>query len=202
MCIPLKCGDFPRQINMRYTGLVTIVLFLQCVTTSFQCEKCRRDDLYLNHTKSWVPLRGTGQLAFVDYTGARTDFAVRGLDTTVVNTTECGDTYNYQYIINTLYLNTAKTDSIVFRLFNKSHLEARGMSNGSYQFAMWDLLGKAKEGRQAKSFDLFIAGTKRYKDVILIFRNDYSTNTLDSVLIANNTGIVAFKYYGKSYTLL
>lgn len=159
------------------------------------------NDLYLDGSKSWVPLRGTTQLTYSDNTGTVTSFSVRGLDTTIVNTTECGDTYNYQYIENTLYLNTAKTDSIYFNLFNTANLQARAISNDTYSFSMWDVLGKAKEGSQAKKFSRFTIDNKTFKDVILIFRNDYAPDIIDSVMLANNIGIVGFKYNGKRYTL-
>lgn len=186
---------------MNAKAILLILLVLQCVTTSFQCSKCRMNDMYLNSSKSWVPLRGTTPIAFVDNFGSVTDFASRGLDITAVNTTDCGDTYNYQYIINTLYLNTAKTDSIYFNLFNTANLEGRAISNNTFNFAMWDVLGKAKEGKQAKKFPRYTLNNKTFNDVILIFRNDYAPDTIDSVMLANRVGIVSFKYNGKRYTL-
>jgi hypothetical protein len=157
------------------------------------------DDIYVNGTKSWVALRGTTPLGFVDDLGTVTNFAIRGLDTIAVNTTDCGDTYNYQYIINTLYLNAAKTDSIYFNLFNIANLEGRAISNNSYAFSMWDVLGKAKEGKQAQKFSRYTVNNKLFSDVILIFRNDYGTDAIDSVMLANNFGIVSFKYNGRRY---
>lgn len=157
------------------------------------------NDIYLNGTKSWVPLRGTTPIAFVDDLGAVTNFAIRGLDTTVVNTTECGDTYKYQYIINTLYLNTTKTDSIYFNLFNIANLEGRATSNNMFSFSMWDVLGKAKQGTQAKNFTRYTVNNKTFNDVILIFRNDLASASIDSVMIANNMGIISFNYLGRRY---
>jgi len=186
---------------MKFKGTILVLLFIQCFTTSFQCSKCHMNNMYLDNSKSWFPLRGTKQLAFVDDSGNVTNFAIRGLDTTVVNTTECGDTYNYQYITNTLYLNTTKTDSIYFNLFNKANLEGRGVSDNTYNFSMWDVLGKAKEGKQAKRLSRFRVGNKTYNDVIMIFHGDYSPDTIDSVMVANNVGIVGFKSHGIRYAL-
>jgi hypothetical protein len=157
--------------------------------------------MHLDGSKSWLPQKGTTQLAFVDNTGNVTNFAIRALDTTVVNTSECGDTYNYQYITNTLYLNTARTDSIYFNLFNKANLEGRAVSNNTYIFSMWDVLGKAKEGVQAKTLFQFLIGSKTYREVIVVFRSSSAPDIVDSVMIANNNGIVGFKYYGKKYSL-
>lgn len=139
-------------------------------------------------------------MAFVDDQGSVTHFAIRGLDTTAVNTTDCGGTYNYQYIINTLYLNGAKTDSIYFNLFNRENLEGRAISSNEVAFAMWDVLGKAKEGKQAKSFPRYTINNRTFNDVILVFRNDYALSTIDSVVLSNHVGIVSFKYNSKRYT--
>lgn len=184
-------------MNVRPTLL--ILLFLTCVTTSFQCNKCTMNDIYVNGTKSWVPLRGTTPIAFIDDLGAVTNFSIHGLDTTVVNTTECGDTYKYQYLTNTLYLNAAKTDSIYFNLFNIANLEGRAISNNTFAFSMWDVLGKAKQGTQAKNLTRFTVNNKTFNDVILIFRSELSSAPIDSVMIANNMGIVSFHYFGRRY---
>ena len=184
---------------MNLRPVLLILFILTCVTTSFQCNKCTRNDIYVNGTKSWVPLRGTTPIAFVDDLGTVTNFPIRGLDTTVVNTTDCGDTYNYQYITNTLYLNAAKTDSIYFNLSNIANLLGRAISNDMFAFSMWDVLGKAKQGTQAKNFTRFTVNNKTFNDVILIFRNDYAPAAIDSVMIANNVCIVGFHYYGRRY---
>ena len=159
------------------------------------------NDMYINSSKSWLPQRGGTQLAFLDNEGNVTNFFIRGRDTTVVNTTECGETYNYQYITATLYLNTAATDSIYFNLFNRSNLEARAASDGSYNYSMIDVFGKAKKGVQAKYLSAFVVGSKTYKEVIVVFRFNPFPDTVDSVMLANNVGIVGFKYYGRKYSL-
>jgi hypothetical protein len=182
---------------------VTIIalLFIYLFTTSFQCSKCHMKDMYIDESRSWLPQRGTSQLPFVDDAGNVINFIARGVDTTVVNTTDCGDTYNYEYIKNVLYLNTARTDSIYFSLFNRANLEGTASSNNIYCFSMFDIFGKAREGVQAKTLFLFTSGNKTYKDGILVFRNAYFAGELDSVILANKAGIVAFKYYGKHYSL-
>ncbi|RDV11063.1 hypothetical protein DXT99_25425 [Pontibacter diazotrophicus] len=189
-------------MKMKFRKIILILLFIQCATSSFQCDDCNRKDMYLDGSKSWVPLRGTGHLAFEDKLGNTTDFAFTGLDTTVINTTECGELYNYQYINNTLYLNQAKTDSIYFNLFNTNHLNGRAVSNNTFCFAMWAIHRKAEEGKEAKKMARYRVGSKTYDDVILIFNNkSFSPITLDSVIIANNVGLVGFTYYGKRYHL-
>jgi len=158
-------------------------------------------DMYIDESRSWLPRRGTSQVPFVEDAGNITNFIARGVDTTVVNTTDCSDTYNYEYIINALYLNTARTDSIYFSLFNKANLEGTASSNNTYCFSMFDIFGKSREGIQAKTLFHFTVGNKTYEQGILVFRNEYFTGELDSVILANNAGIVAFKYYGKHYSL-
>ncbi|WP_162945058.1 hypothetical protein [Flavisolibacter nicotianae] len=157
--------------------------------------------MYIDKSRSWIPQRGTSQLSFVDDTGNSTSFLAKGVDTTVVNTTDCGDTYNYEYITNVLYLNAAHTDSIHFSLFNTANLEGRASANNAYSFSMFDIFGKAREGVQAKNIFNFTAGNKTYQQGILVFRNEYFAAELDSVFLANNAGIVAFKYYGRHYSL-
>ena len=158
--------------------------------------------MYLDGTKSWVPLRGTGYLPFEDKVGNIRNFAFTGLDTTVTKTTDCGELYNYQYINNTLYLNQAKTDSIYFNLFNTSHLNGRAVSNNTFCFAMWAIHRKAKEGKEAKKLNRHKVGSRTYDDVILLFNNNRTSPvTLDSVMIANKAGIVGFTYYGMQYHL-
>jgi len=158
-------------------------------------------DLYIDGSRSWLPQRGTSQLPFVDDAGNITNFIAQGIDTTVVNTTECGDTYNYEYIKNVIYLNATHTDSIYFSLFNRANLEGTASSNNTYCFSMFDIFGKAREGVQAKNLFLFTVGNRTYKQGILVFRNEYFAGQLDSVILANNAGVVAFKYYGKHYSL-
>lgn len=186
---------------MKIQGTIIVLLFVYFLGTSFQCSKCHMKDMHIDRSRSWLPQRGRSQLPFLDDAGNITNFTARGVDTTVINTTECGDTYNYEYITNVLYLNAAHTDSIYFSLFNEANLEGRAISNNTYCFSMFDIFGKAREGVLAKNLFLFVAGKKIYKEGILVFRNEYFAGELDSVILANNTGIVAFKYYGKHYSL-
>jgi len=186
---------------MKIKIIIIVILFIYLFTTSFQCSKCHMKGMYIDESRSWLPQRGTSQLPFVDNAGNITNFTARGRDTTVVNTTECGDTYNYEYITNVLYLNAARTDSIYFSLFNRGNLEGTASSNNTYCFSMFDIFGKAREGVQAKILFNCTAGNKTYKQGVMVFRNEYFAGELDSVILANNAGIVAFKYYGKHYSL-
>jgi len=187
---------------MKKQNIILAFLFILCITSSFQCSYCDTTDRYLDGSKSWVPLRGTTQLAFEDNLGDVKKFTAIGLDTIPLNTNDCGDTYKYQYINNTLYLNEGRTDSIYFNLFNTNHLNGRAVSNNMFSYSMWDMHGKAKEGKEAQKMARYTVGSKTYNEVILFFNNNrYSPNTLDSVIIANNVGVVGFTYYGKRYHL-
>jgi len=186
---------------MRIQVIIIALMFIYLSTTSFQCSKCHVKDMYIDGSRSWLPQRGTLQLPFVDDAGNVINFIARGVDTTVVNTTDCSDTYNYEYITNALYLNAARTDSIYFSLLNRGVLEGTASSNNTYCFSMFDIFGKAREGVQAKNLFNCTAGNKTYKQGIMVFRNEYFAGELDSVILANNAGIVAFKYYGRHYSL-
>ena len=186
---------------MKIKIIIIALLFIYLFTTSFSCVKCHMKDMYIDDSRSWLPQRRTSQLPFVDNAGNITNFTARGLDTIVVNTTECGDTYNYEYIANVLYLNAARTDSIYFSLLNRGVLEGTASSNNTYCFSLFDIFGKAREGVQAKNLFNCTAGNKTYKQGIMVFRNEYFAGELDSVILANNAGIVAFKYFGKHYSL-
>jgi hypothetical protein len=190
---------FIQSGGLSGTRIMAILLLLQMVTSSFQCSNCRQKDIYIDNSKSWLPLRGTSQLAFLDDAGNTHYFTARGLDTTVVNTTDCGTFYKYQYITNVLYLGNA--DSIYFLLFNKANLEARATNDNKYSFSMFAIFQKAQEGVEAKNLLLFNVGSRTYKQGIIIFRSQYAQGNIDSVILANNAGIVGFKYFDKRYML-
>ena len=80
-------------------------------------------------------------------------------------------------------------------------MEGRAINNNTYTFAMWAVLGKAKEGKQAEEFLRYTVNNKIFNNVIMIFRNDYAPDLIDSVMLANHVGIVSFKYNGNRYTL-
>ena len=179
-----------------------LILVFFCLTTSLQCNKCRTGDLHLDATKSWFPLKGVTQLSFVDETGNLTDCNLHVVDTTEVAVNpECGTSYKYAYITTTLYLNSNRSDSIFFSLASAGWLCMRAMTGNNPNIVMCNVFGQTKEGVIAKRFSNLTIGSKAYPETILLLHNQGYSDNIDSVFIANNVGIVGFKYANKKYAL-
>lgn len=187
---------------MKITFTIAILPFIYCLTTSLQCNKCRQGDLHLDATRSWFPLKGRTELVFVDNTGAVTDFKLHVVDTTetAINQ-ECGTSYKYQYITTTLYLNPNMTDSIWFSLGSGAWLCMRAMTGNYPNIAMCNVFGETREGRIAKRLSNQTLGSRTYREVILLLHNEGYSDNIDSVFIANNVGIVGFKYANSQFVL-
>ncbi len=155
----------------------------------------------LDDTKSWLPLKGRTQLSFLDNTGSVRTFNLRVVDTTETAFNECGNSYKYEYINATLYLNQSMTDSIHFSLGSGSWLCMRTMSNNSPNIAMCNVFGQTKQGVIAKRLSNYPVGTRTYQEVILLLHSPVYSDNIDSVFIANHVGIVGFKYSGNKYSL-
>ena len=182
--------------------ILTILLFATfCLTTSFQCKKCRTADIKLDNTRSWFPLKGITSLSFVDEIGTMINFNLRVIDTTEVALNDCGDSYRYEYLNTSLYLNPTKTDSIHFSLASSGWLCMRATSGNNPNIAMCNVFGQTQEAKIAKRLYNFTVGGKSYPELILLIHNEGFVNNIDSVFIANNVGIVGFKYLTKKYTL-
>ena len=186
---------------MKMNIAILTLLFVYCLTTSCQCNNCGTGTLRLDGTKSWFPLKGQTQLSFIDNTGTATNFKLHVVDTTETATNDCGDPYKYEYITTSLYLNQSMTDSIHFSLASNGWLCMRATSGNNFNISMCDVFGQTKEGIIAKRLSNHSAGNKTYQEVILLLHNPGYSDNIDSVIIANNTGIVGFKYVNKKYAL-
>ncbi len=187
---------------MKTKFTILILLFVHFLTTSFQCNKCRTGDLHLDATRSWLPLKGKTELAFLDNTGTLTNFKLHVVDTTEITVNhECGTSYKYDYITTSIYLNSSLRDSIYFSLSSGGWLCMRATSGNNPNIAMCNVFGQTKEGIIAKRFSNQAVGSRNYKEVILLLHNPGYSDNIDSVFIANNVGIVGFKYTNKKYTL-
>lgn len=181
---------------------LTITLFaLFCLTSSFQCNKCRRVDLKLDSTRSWFPLKGKIFLPFFDNTGVLTNFNLLVKDTSEVVFNECGESYNVESLKTSLYLNTTKTDSIHFSLNSNGWLCMNARSGNNPDIGMCNVFGQVKSGVVAKRFYNLTVGARSYKEVILLLQSPGLPGNIDSVFIANNVGIVGFNYSSKKFTL-
>jgi hypothetical protein len=186
---------------MKIKVTILTLLFIYCATTSFQCNKCRTGDLHLDSTKSWLPLKGRTQLFFLDNLGNPTIFNLHIVDTTEIAFNDCGNPYKFQYINATLYLNQSITDSIYFGLSSGGWLCMRAMSNNSPNIVMCNVFGQTKESVIAKRLSNYSIGNRSYQEVILLLHNQGFSDNIDSVFLANNVGIVGFKYSNNKYSL-
>ena len=169
--------------------------------TAFQCEKeCKSGEYRLDASKSWLPLKGKTQLAFLDNAGTITNFKLTVSDT--VETTvspEC--TVIYESINAVLSLNLPNSDVLVFRLNPPNSFVVSGSNGNDPGFHMGDIFQKARDGRVAKRLSNYTVGSRTYGEVILMLNSAGNANSIDSVFIANNVGPVGFKYMGRRYSL-
>ena len=187
---------------MKTSITILSLLLLFSLTTSLQCHNCSTKPLRLGSTKSWFPLKGKTQLTFIDGMSNPHVFSLKVIDTTeMAYNEECDNSYQYQYINTSLYLNSDKTDSIYFTLGSGDWLCMNALSNDSTNISICNVFGETKEGLVAKSLNDYTIGNRKYKDVVLTIHNQGFSDNIDSVFIANNAGIVGFKYAGKTYSL-
>ena len=186
---------------MKTNLMILTSLFAFILTSSFQCQKCGTGTLSLDDTKSWLPLKGKTQLAFFDNLGSLTNFPLKVIDTTETSLNDCGAPFRYEYIKATLYLNQTSTDSIHFSLASSGWLCMQAWSNNNPNVSMCNVFGQTKEAVVAKKLSNYPVGNRTYSEVILLLSSPALTNNIDSIFIANRTGIVGFKYANKTYTL-
>ena len=166
------------------------------------CNPCMTGHLTIDGGRSWFPLKGRSQLTFLETSGISTDFKLKFTDTTAVAINQkCGSSYLYDYVTTTLYLNSTMTDSISFTLSSSSWLSVIGVSNSNLEISVGNILGETKEGKAAKNLNHYQVGSQTYDQTILIPRLISYPDGIDSIFIANNYGIVGFKYFGKNYSL-
>lgn len=186
---------------MKTTGCVIVLLSLFCLTTSFQCNNCSTGTLRLDQTKSWIPLKGKTQLRFLDNSNNVVDFQLKVVDTTETAANDCGDFYKYEYIKASLYLNQSRTDSIHFSLASAGWLCMNALSSGNVNLSMCNVFGQTKEGTIAVRKSNYRVGSRSYTEAIVLLSSPGYSNNVDSVIIANNVGIVGFRYGNTSYAL-
>jgi len=186
---------------VKNSTVLLCLLFLFCLTTSFQCQWCGTGTLEIGSSRSWLPLKGKTQLLLLDSTGAASTFRLRVVDTTETGTNDCGDPYKYEYIHTSLYLNPGQTDSIHFSLASSGWLCMSAWSNGNPAITMCNVFGQTKEGTIAKKLSNYRVGNRTYAEAILLLSNPGYSNNIDSVVIANKAGIVGFRYGGVRYFL-
>lgn len=177
------------------------LLFILISITIFKCGKCPGGGhLHLKST-SWLPVKGKSQLTFVDSANNTSIFPFKGVDTTGTGRNRCGNTFLIDYITATLYLDSSAQDSIYFSLSTGSWLCLQARSNNNFNMGYCNIFDKSSGDTLVKRLSNFRIGNNSYSDVLLIVHNPGTPDTIDSIFLANNTGLVGFKYYGKHYAL-
>ncbi len=187
---------------MKIKLTILIVIFVFCLAVSFQCNKygCPARDLHLED-RGWLPPKGISQLTFVDNSGSLTNFKLKVVDTTIVTISqECGNSFTYDYVTTSMYLNPTMSDSIYFILGTYGFC-MRAFSGNDPNISICNIFGLSKEGAAAKRFSNQLIGNRTYQEVILLFHGPGLSDNIDSLFIANNVGIVGFKYANKTYAL-
>jgi hypothetical protein len=180
---------------------LTIILLLLsfAMTSSWTCCKPVEKDLMLDKSRSWLPLKGRTQLFFIDESGQPVTFSLRVIDTIENRSTRCSE-YKAEYIDATLYLNPTRSDSIYFHLEPPNFLLLKAYSGNLPTVDVGDVLNYKRQGLIEK-FTNYNLGNRTYNEVILTLPYPSNLRIIDSVYIANNYGIVGFKYLDKKYTL-
>ncbi len=180
---------------------VIAILLIFCMITAFQCEKeCKSGEYRLDASRSWLPLKGKTQLTFLDNAGNINNFNLNVSDTVETNVNpDC--TIIYESINVALFLNPPGTDLIALRLNPPNSFVVSGSNGNNPGFHMNNVFQKARDGSVAKRLNNSTIGSRTYAEVILLLNSAGNSNSIDSVFIANNVGIVGFKYLGKKYSL-
>ncbi len=157
--------------------------------------------MLLGKEKSWLPAVGNRELMFTDNGNNTHVFRINAIDKTELVVNECDENYQIQYIKTTLYLNDARTDSIHLALRSSNWLCLNAYSKGEPNIVMCDIFAKSGQGKSAKRLSNVNIGNHQYPDVILLLHNEGYSNGIDSLFIADRSGIVGFQYDGVNYVL-
>lgn len=189
---------------MKLLNLFIILILIHITTSSTQCRKCITNDLRLDNSRTWLPLKGKTQLIFLDRNGQMKNFSLHVIDTIeTAQNLECSSTYNYEYIKATLYLNTSKTDLISLQLASPSSLSIRANTDTSFNIGIRGFLNQASsnEGHFKTRLYNYNIGNRTYSEVLLVKHNPGSSDSIDSLFLANGTGIIGFNYLNQKYIL-
>ncbi|MDN3657065.1 hypothetical protein QWZ08_15555 [Ferruginibacter paludis] len=189
---------------MKLSNLVLLILIVEISFQLVGCGKCHGGNLYLDNSRSWLPLKGKTQLTFLDETGQPKNFQTRVIDTAQTYLDSgCNLFHTVEYIQVVLYLNSSRTDSIFIQLATPSSLSIRAYTDTSFNMGIGgDLTGYGgSHGNFQTRLYNFNNGNKKYAEVLLIKHAEGYSNSIDSLLLANGTGIIGFNYFNKKYIL-
>jgi hypothetical protein len=186
---------------MRTIQKYLLIAFALVVVTAFQCEKCFEGTNLLKGTRPWLPLKGRTQLNFIDRNGTETNFKVRVIDTIqTYDNMECSSKYRVERIELSIYLNTAQTDSIWAQLGAPRDVCLHANSGDTLYMSTCRFIN-APAIDVVKPFTNYQVGGRVYADVRLFLANEGNNKSTDSIVLARDFGVVAFKYKGNNYLL-
>ena len=178
---------------------------MNVVLSATTCSsECPRGDLRLDSgSRRWLPLKGKTQLVFTTRSGVATSFVLRVVDTLQAYSklADCSGNYFYEYINADLYLNTAKSDSIHCAMASASHLTLIANSDSKYSMGYVSLLSPLSSSSSETRYVSLKIGNRTYSDVILATSLVSDGNTVDSIYLAYNYGVVGFNYHKEKYFL-
>lgn len=184
-------------------SILLVLIFINSVQL-IGCVKCRKGDLRLDYSRSWLPLKGKTQLTFLNEVGQPQNFQVHVIDTLQSYADSvCNLIHKVEYIQVSLYLNMQKTDSIFIQLASPSSLSIRAFTDTSFNIGIGGFLtGYAgSHGNFQDRLRNFNNGNKTYGEVLLIKHAEGYSDSIDSLFLANGTGIIGFNYLNKKYIL-
>lgn len=160
---------------------------------SFRCSKCTTGLLRIESGREWLPPVGTTQVTYVSSAGASLTTGVRVAEATEEHPNECGGTFQRESKTAAYYLDAGRTDSVQLRLGPPAQLGfiAKG---GSTVLELYDLLN------QGQRLSNFVVGTHSYASLVRVALNQNGAG-IDSIYVAQNEGLVGFKYGGTQYAL-
>jgi hypothetical protein len=171
------------------------------MVASFQCERCFKGEYRLKGTRAWLPLKGQSKLTFKDDTGAEKDFQISVVDTLeAYMNNECATTYKSERVDLSLYLNVSKTDSIAVLLGPPSSICLVAEANKESYMSTCRFFN-TESSTAMMAFSNYKVGNRTYADVRLFQANEGNDKAIDSIVLAKDHGIVAFKYNNQNFTL-
>lgn len=186
-------------------ALNSIIFLIAIISVALVgCAKCTRGDYHLDSSRRWLPLKGKTQLTFLNKTGQPQNFQMHVIDTLQSYTdSACGLLHKVEYIQVSLYLNTQKTDSIFIQLSPPSSLFIRASTGTNFNIGIGGFLNgyAGSHGNFKDRLYNFNNGNKTYNEVLLINHAEGSSDSIDSLLLANGTGIIGFNYFNEKYIL-
>lgn len=184
---------------MKSIYLTVLVSLLFTSLTSTTCCKEPKGDKRLDDSKSWLPLTGRTSLSFIDENGTPILFPLQVTNGIENINTGCGS-YIQEYIQANLFLNSARTDSIFLSLSGPNILNIQAVSDNKINISYNHVLAYQSPEKIEMHKNVTLGG-RSYNEVVLAMPYKNDSHTIDSIFLANNQGLIGFKYKNKQYQL-